>query len=152
VDQYGWKSGRSNNFGVDQRVTYLAAVKRLIQHHRHTNTTDIWGSLFTLRLWSPTCGATYLNRQVPNSTAPHLRKRLSCILTVVTATDRTRLQRLSSDRNEHTSNFLSIMKVTNKMQSYRLIYYSYQRYMLRAMFSPIIRSTWLYLQYLVQST
>jgi len=65
-----------------------------------------------------------LNRHVPNSTAPHLRKRLSCILTAVTATDRKRLHRLSSDRNEHNRNLLSIKKVTNKMQTYRLIYYS----------------------------
>ena len=46
----------------------------------------------------------------------------------------------------------TIMKVTNKMQIYRLIYYSIQLYMFRAMFSPIIRSTWLYLQYLVVFT
>jgi len=44
------------------------------------------------------------------------------------------------------------MKVTNKMRLYRLIYYSFWLYMFRAMFSPIIRSTWLYLQYLVVFT
>jgi hypothetical protein len=43
----------------------------------------------------------------------------------------------------------TIMKVTNKMQLYMLIYFSCQLYMFRAMFSPIIKSTWLYLQYLV---
>ena len=47
---------------------------------------------------------------------------------------------------------IMIMKVTNKMQLYRLIYYSIQLYMFRAMFLPIIRSTWLYLQYLVVFT
>jgi len=35
------------------------------------------------------------------------------------------------------------------MQLYRLIYFLCQLYMFRAMFSPIIRSTRLYLQYLV---
>ena len=48
----------------------------------------------------------------------------------------------------------TIMKVTNKMQLYRLIYFIIpsQLYMFRAMFSPIIRSTSLYLQYLVVFT
>ena len=44
------------------------------------------------------------------------------------------------------------MKVTNKMQLYRLIDFLCQLYMFRAMFSPIIRSTRLYLQYLVVFT
>jgi len=44
------------------------------------------------------------------------------------------------------------MKVTKKMQLYRLIIFRCQLYMYRAMFSPIIRSTWLYLQYLVVFT
>jgi hypothetical protein len=44
------------------------------------------------------------------------------------------------------------MKVTNKMQLYRLIYFFCQLCMFRAMFSPIIRSTWLYLQYLAVFT
>jgi len=44
------------------------------------------------------------------------------------------------------------MKVTNKMQLYRLIYFLCQLYMFRAMFSPIIRSTRLYLHYLVVFT
>jgi hypothetical protein len=46
----------------------------------------------------------------------------------------------------------TIMKVTNNMQLYRLIYFVFQLYMFRAMFSPIIRSTRLYLQYLVVFT
>jgi hypothetical protein len=46
----------------------------------------------------------------------------------------------------------TIMKVTNKMQLYRLIYFLCQLYMFRGMFSPIIRSAWLYLQYLVLFT
>jgi hypothetical protein len=41
------------------------------------------------------------------------------------------------------------MEVTNKMQIYRFIYFPCQLYMFREMFSHIIRSTWLYLQYLV---
>jgi len=41
------------------------------------------------------------------------------------------------------------MKVTNKIQLYRLIYFLCQVYMFRATFSPIIKSTRLYLQYLV---
>jgi len=41
------------------------------------------------------------------------------------------------------------MKGTNTLQLYRLIYYSY---MIRAMFLPIIRSTCVYLQYLVVFT
>ena len=43
------------------------------------------------------------------------------------------------------------MKVTNKMQLYRLIIIPSQFYVFRVMFSPIIRSTWLYLQYLVNN-
>jgi len=39
----------------------------------------------------------------------------------------------------------TIVKATNKMQLCRLIYFSSQLYMFWAMFSPIIRSTWLYL-------
>jgi len=35
-----------------------------------------------------------------------------------------------------------IMNTTNEMQLYGLIYYPSQRYMFRATFSPIIRSTW----------
>ena len=37
----------------------------------------------------------------------------------------------------------TIMKVTNKMQLYRLINIPSQLYMFRAMFSPIIRSAWI---------
>jgi len=47
---------------------------------------------------------------------------------------------------------VTIMKVTNKMQLYRLIYFSSQLYKFRAMFSSIIRSNRLYLQYLVVFT
>jgi hypothetical protein len=39
-----------------------------------------------------------------------------------------------------------------QMQLCRLFYFSSQLYMFRAVFSPIIRSTWLYLQYLVVFT
>jgi len=46
----------------------------------------------------------------------------------------------------------TILKVTNKMQLYRLIYFPCQPYMFGAMFSPIIRSNRLYLQYLVVFT
>jgi hypothetical protein len=48
----------------------------------------------------------------------------------------------------------TIMKVTNKMQLYWLTYFIFlcQLYMFRAMFSPIIRSTRLYLQHLVVFT
>jgi len=42
------------------------------------------------------------------------------------------------------------MNTTNEMQLYRLIFS--QLYMFRVMFSPIIRSTWLYLQHLVVFT
>jgi hypothetical protein len=45
-----------------------------------------------------------------------------------------------------------VKKVTNKMQLHRLIIIPSQHYMFRAMFSPIIRSTLLYLQLLVVFT
>ena len=41
------------------------------------------------------------------------------------------------------------MKITNKMHYVDLFIIPSQLYMFRAMFSPIIRSTWRYLQYLV---
>jgi len=44
------------------------------------------------------------------------------------------------------------MKVTNKMQLYRLNYFLYQLYVFGAMFSPIITSTRLYLEYMVVFT
>jgi hypothetical protein len=44
------------------------------------------------------------------------------------------------------------MKITNKMHYIDLFIIQSRLYMFRAMFSPIIRSTWLYLQYLVVFT
>jgi len=44
------------------------------------------------------------------------------------------------------------MKITNKMPYMDLFIIPSRLYMFRAMFSPIIRSTWLYLQYLVVFT
>jgi len=44
------------------------------------------------------------------------------------------------------------MKMTNKMHHIDWFIISSQLYMFRAMFSPNIRSTWLYLQYLVVFT
>jgi len=46
----------------------------------------------------------------------------------------------------------TIMKITNKMHYVDQFIIPSQLYMLRAMFSPIIKSTWLYLQYLVVFT
>jgi len=44
------------------------------------------------------------------------------------------------------------MKITNKMHYIDQFIIPGQLYMFRRMFSPIIRSTWLYLQYLVVFT
>jgi len=44
------------------------------------------------------------------------------------------------------------MKMTNKMHHIDKSIIPSQLYMFRAMFSPVIRSTWLYLQYVVMFT
>ena len=56
---------------------------------------------------------------------------------------------LDTPRTRQTNVIKVIMKVTNKMQLYRLTDFSLSALHVSGDISPIIRSTWLYLQYLV---